>query len=149
MSIWWANERPASSDSEDSEHENIEWPKNNYTLSHITIANIIIILAAISLCLLQRKVSKEQNGQFEREQKLICIDLLQSCEEQVNTFKAERRQHESEKQKYEKNFQQVKEKLELAEKRFNALKCEFAFIERISRYFNFKIICFSDQTDRL
>ena len=139
MSIFWANERPSSSDSEDSEPENIEWPKNNYTLSHITIAHIIIILAATGFCLLHRReeITKEpnscpsnfgefesENGQFEREQKSF-MDLLQSCEDQVNTFQAENIQLKSEKQKYKEDFQEKQKELIKASERFNALHREF------------------------
>ena len=105
MSIWWANERPSSSDSEDSEPEIVEWPKNNYTLIHITIAHIIIVLASIFLCQLQFKVEvgigqlKMKNGRYEREQESF-IHSLESCEKQVNTLK-------------------------LVEERFKELKCEF------------------------
>ena len=105
MSIWWANERPSSSDSEDSEPENVEWPKNNYTLIHITIAHIIIVLATIFLCQLQLKVEvrmgqfKIKNERYEREQKSF-IHSLQSCEKH--------------KQK----------ELQLAEEQFNALNCK-------------------------
>ena len=83
MSIWWANERPSSSDSEDSEPEIVEWPKNNYTLIHIAIAHIIIVLASIFLCQLHS---------------------LQSCEERFKEFKCEFNSNNSTRQHHVRFF---------------------------------------------
>ena len=62
---FWRDARPSSSESEDSKPEysdsctqtqEFEEKYNNYTLTHITLAKIIIVLASIILCSLQLKL---------------------------------------------------------------------------------------------